>query len=145
MQCYWIRDRENQMHFRIYWKKGIDHFDPNHADYYTKHHSTIHHKGVRHRYINDKVLSTIQTLDSSLNPVFTRLQGCIDPHSSLGYQLTQKTVTSSSNLVTDFSHEAYVYIYIHTQTSLSAKQYIYSLTAIESLWHWCHCCHCYVL
>ena len=55
------------------------------ADYYTKHHSTIHHKGVRHRYINDKLFSVVQSFVSDLNPVFTTLRGCIDPHSSLGY------------------------------------------------------------
>ena len=85
MRCYWIRDRENQMHFKIYWKKGTDVKDPNHADYYTKHHSTIHHKGVRHRYINDKLFSVVQSFASLLNPVFTTLRGCIDPHSSIGY------------------------------------------------------------
>ena len=145
MRCCWIRDKEYQMHFKNYWRKGTDADDPNQTDCFTKHHSTIHHKGIRHRYTNGKILSVIQTFKSCFNTVFTRLRGCIDPHSFIGYQLTQETMTSSFNLVTDLSHEAYVYIYIHTQTSLTAKQYIYSLTAIELLWHWCHCCHCYVL
>ena len=50
MRYHWIRDRENQLHFKIYWTKGTDNIDPNYGDYFTKRHSTIHHVGVKHRY-----------------------------------------------------------------------------------------------
>ena len=101
MRYFWLRDREKQKHFKIYWKKGTDVDDPNYADYHTKHHSVIHHKGTRHIYIHDKV-NTISSSPSSyhLSPInkypyvlqhvtqqchnihhlFTRLRGCIDLH-----------------------------------------------------------------
>ena len=37
----------------------------------------------------------------------------IDPHRSIGYYLTQKTMTSSFNLVTDFSRQPYVYVSLY--------------------------------
>lgn len=76
--------------------KGTDDIDPNHGDYFTKHHSTIHHKGVRHSYINDKLACMIAP---SLTHLVTKLRECLDPHSSTGYQLTNKTLTQSFNIV----------------------------------------------
>ena len=63
MRYFWLRDRENQLHFKIYWKKGTHADDPNNADYHTKHHSVIHHKVIRHRYIHinpNSITSSIQ-------------------------------------------------------------------------------------
>ena len=84
MRYYWLRDRENQLHFKISWKKGTDNDDPNHADYYTKHHSTIYHKGIRHNYVHDKVnymATSFHTECNKIYKLFTRLRGCIDLHS----------------------------------------------------------------
>jgi hypothetical protein len=88
MRYYWLCDRENQLHFKIYWKKGTDPDDPNNADYHTKHHSVIHHKGVRHRYVHDKMNLLVSNIDKYFNAfdnMSTRLRGCIDLHSTLGY------------------------------------------------------------
>ena len=47
MRFHWLRDRECQKEFRIYWRQG----KLNYADYWTKHHPAAHHKGVRKEFI----------------------------------------------------------------------------------------------
>ena len=39
MKYHWLRDRQTQGQFNIYWDKGSN----NHADYFTKHHPTKYH------------------------------------------------------------------------------------------------------
>eukprot|EP00804_Cyclotella_cryptica_P000471 CCRYP_020024-RC/>CCRYP_020024-RC protein AED:0.48 eAED:0.48 QI:0/-1/0/1/-1/0/1/0/80 len=43
MRFHWLRDRECQKQFRIYWRPGHS----NYADYWTKHHSAKHHQHIR--------------------------------------------------------------------------------------------------
>ena len=43
MRFYWLRDRENQGQFLLYWDRG----ENNLADYFTKHHSAPYHKKMR--------------------------------------------------------------------------------------------------
>jgi hypothetical protein len=43
MQFHWLRDRECQQQFRIYWRPG----KLNYADYWTKRHLTAHHQNIR--------------------------------------------------------------------------------------------------
>jgi hypothetical protein len=43
MRFYWVRNRVEQGHFRIYWAPGVK----NIADYFTKHHSPAHHCYMR--------------------------------------------------------------------------------------------------
>ena len=50
MRYYWLRDRETQRQFKIYWQPGIQ----NDADYWTKHHSVFHHRNMRQRYVCDE-------------------------------------------------------------------------------------------
>ena len=47
MRFYWLRDRENQGQFHLYWDRGSE----NLADYFTKHHSAAHHKRMRPIYL----------------------------------------------------------------------------------------------
>ena len=49
MRYHWLRDRETQGQFNIYWKPG----EENNADYWTKHHPIIHHRNMRKKYIMD--------------------------------------------------------------------------------------------
>ena len=49
MRFYWVRDRVQQGHFLVHWRKGAD----NLADYFTKHHSPSHHRLMRSRYLLD--------------------------------------------------------------------------------------------
>ena len=50
MRIYWLKCREAQKQFDIYWEKGAT----NLADYFTKHHSQAHHKAVRAIYLLDE-------------------------------------------------------------------------------------------
>ena len=47
MRFYWLRDRETQKQFKIYWRAGV----LNLADYFTKHHCAAHHKRMRPVYL----------------------------------------------------------------------------------------------
>ncbi len=47
MQFHWLRDRECQQQFRIYWQPG----KLNYADYWTKHHPTAHHWNIRKGFL----------------------------------------------------------------------------------------------
>ena len=47
MRFLWLRDRENQKQFKLYWAKGIN----NLADYFTKHHPTEYHCNMRKVYL----------------------------------------------------------------------------------------------
>ena len=50
MRYHWLRDREAQDQFKIYWKRG----EYNDADYFTKHHAITHHRTKRGDYLHDK-------------------------------------------------------------------------------------------
>jgi hypothetical protein len=43
MKFHWLRDRETQKQFRIYWRPG----PTNKGDYWTKHHPAIVHQNFR--------------------------------------------------------------------------------------------------
>ncbi len=47
MRFHWLRDRECQEQFRIYWRPG----KCNYADYWTKHHPAKHHQNIRREFI----------------------------------------------------------------------------------------------
>jgi hypothetical protein len=47
MRFHWLRDRESQDQFKIYWRPG----GTNLADYFTKHHSPAHHVNVRAEFL----------------------------------------------------------------------------------------------
>ena len=47
MRFHWLRDRECQEQFRIYWRPG----KLNYADYWTKHHPAKHHQKIRRDFL----------------------------------------------------------------------------------------------
>ena len=47
MRFHWLRDRECQNQFRIYWRPG----KLNYADYWTKHHPAKHHQNIRRDFL----------------------------------------------------------------------------------------------
>ncbi|MBM5801495.1 MAG: hypothetical protein FJ077_11840 [Cyanobacteria bacterium K_DeepCast_35m_m2_023] len=47
MRFHWLRDREAQGQFKIYWRPG----KTNRADYYTKHHSPAYHVNIRSEFL----------------------------------------------------------------------------------------------
>ena len=49
MRFFWIRDRQEQGQYNVYWKPGKG----NKSDYYTKHHPVAHHRNARPYYVFD--------------------------------------------------------------------------------------------
>jgi len=70
MRFYWLRDRENQQQFNIYWSKG----EGNLADYFTKHHPASHHKRMRKIFMSSNLIAT-----TSLTDIHQFLRGCVNP------------------------------------------------------------------
>ena len=52
MRFHWLRDRECQKQFRIYWRPG----KLNYADYWTKHHAATHHQNVRKEFLTPHIV-----------------------------------------------------------------------------------------
>ena len=61
MRFYWLRDRECQEQFRIYWRPG----KLNYADYWTKHHQATHHQNVRREFITPHVVLEMLRMEQS--------------------------------------------------------------------------------
>ena len=51
MRFHWLRNRECQEQFRIYWAPG----KMNYADYWTKHHTAKHHAKTRKEYLTPQI------------------------------------------------------------------------------------------
>ena len=58
MRYHWLRDRQAQQQFKIFWEKGTT----NDADYFTKHHATAHHRAQRAKYVRDKLKECLNLL-----------------------------------------------------------------------------------
>jgi hypothetical protein len=52
MRFHWLRDRECQRQFRIYWRPG----KMNYADYWTKHHPEAHHRNIRKEFLTPTII-----------------------------------------------------------------------------------------
>ncbi len=52
MRFHWLRDREYQRQFRIYWRPR----KLNYADYWTKHHPAKHHQNIRKEFITPQIV-----------------------------------------------------------------------------------------
>ena len=52
MRFYWLRDREYQQQFIIYWIPGKS----NYADYWTKHQPVKHHKNTRKEFLTPMIV-----------------------------------------------------------------------------------------
>jgi hypothetical protein len=52
MRFHWLRDRECQQQFKIYWRPG----KLNYADYLTKHHSATHHQNMRKEFLTPSIV-----------------------------------------------------------------------------------------
>eukprot|EP00956_Cyclotella_meneghiniana_P027262 scaffold60751_cov36-Cyclotella_meneghiniana.AAC.6 len=58
MRFYWLKDREAQKQFRIYWRQG----KLNRGDYVTKHHPPVHHQTIRPSILTPwKVVEALRT------------------------------------------------------------------------------------
>jgi hypothetical protein len=73
MRFHWLRDREAQGQFNIYWRPG----NTNLADYFTKHHAPAHHKNVRAEFLT-RVKDLAETRQTKkTNDKIATLQGCV--------------------------------------------------------------------
>ena len=52
MRFHWLRDRERQQQFRIYWRPG----KMSYADYWTKHHPEAHHRNIRNEFLTPHIV-----------------------------------------------------------------------------------------
>ena len=52
MRLNWLRDKECQKQFRIYWQPGKS----NYVDYFTKHHTETHHKNTRKKILTPHII-----------------------------------------------------------------------------------------
>jgi hypothetical protein len=66
MRFYWLKDREAQKQFRIYWRAG----KLNKGDYYTKHHAPIHHQTTRPTLLTP--WKVVEALRSKLSKLASR-------------------------------------------------------------------------
>jgi len=64
MNLHWLRDKEVQKYFKIFWEKGSG----NGGDYFTKHHPTIHHRTQRGRYVRD----TLNMLSCNIASIYNK-------------------------------------------------------------------------
>jgi hypothetical protein len=80
MQFHWLRDRESQVQFKIYWQLG----KMNLPDHFTKHHPPNHHTNVRAEFLTkvqylaearQKQLVNGQT--TAPQTQISKLQGCV--------------------------------------------------------------------
>ena len=66
MQLHWLRDKELNKSFKVFWDKG----KKNGAEYYTKHHPTVHHRRIR---LDRKFVRDVNTnLKNKINAVFVK-------------------------------------------------------------------------
>jgi hypothetical protein len=61
MRFHWLRDRECQEQFLVYWRPG----KMNYADYWTKHHSAKHHKNVRREFLTPPIVLEMLRLEQA--------------------------------------------------------------------------------
>jgi hypothetical protein len=76
MRYHWLRDREAQGQFKIYWRPG----GTNLADYFKKHHPPAHHVNVRAEFLTKmKNLAEARAARQTTNASekIATLQGCV--------------------------------------------------------------------
>ena len=69
MRFHWLKDRECQEQFRIYWRPGKS----NYADYWTKHHPSKHHQSTRKEFITPHSVLEMLRIEQQ-NPATTAAQ-----------------------------------------------------------------------
>jgi hypothetical protein len=62
MRFNWLRDRECQRQFRIYWRPG----KMNYANYWTKHHPESHHKNIQKEFLTPTIVIEMLQIEQQL-------------------------------------------------------------------------------
>ena len=100
MRFFWVRDRQQQKQYNVYWKPGRY----NKSDYYTKHHPVAHHRNARPYYLFDpqqpeKYYSTqvnyYALLDDSDNDTVDTVP-TTDSESDTDYSSDEETIAASN-------------------------------------------------
>ncbi len=79
MRLNWLRDREAQGQFKIYWQPGRT----NLAEYFTKHHPPAHHVNVRGGFLTrvkdlaEARCTKIERQTKTLSSKPAKLHGCV--------------------------------------------------------------------
>jgi hypothetical protein len=80
MRFHWLRNRESQDRFKIYWRPG----KMNLEDYFTKHHPPNHHTNVRAEFLTKvqylaeaRQQKMVNGQTTTLKTKITKLQGCV--------------------------------------------------------------------
>jgi hypothetical protein len=68
MRFHWLRDRECQQQFRIYWRPG----KLNYADYWTKHHPESHHRNIRKEFLTPTIVIEMLRIEQQLQQKVAR-------------------------------------------------------------------------
>jgi hypothetical protein len=68
MRFHWLRDRECQRQFRIYWRPG----KMNYADYWTKHHPESHHRNIRKEFLTPTIVIEMLRIEQQLQQKVAR-------------------------------------------------------------------------
>jgi hypothetical protein len=68
MRFHWLRDRECQQQFRIYWRPG----KMNYANYWTKHHSESHHRKIRKEFLTPTIVLKMIRIEQQLQQKVAR-------------------------------------------------------------------------
>ena len=68
MRFHWLRDRECQQQFRIYWRPG----KMNYADYWTKHHPESHHRNIRKEFLTPTIVIEMLQIEQQLQQKVAR-------------------------------------------------------------------------
>ena len=61
MRFHWLRDRQCQEQFRIYWRPGKS----NYVDSWTNHHPATHHKHTRKEFITPHIVVEMLRIEQS--------------------------------------------------------------------------------
>ena len=95
MRFHWLRDRESQDQFKIYWRPG----GTNLADYFTKHHPPAHHVNVRAEFltkVKDLAEARAARQTTNVSEKIATLQGCVRQVSLR--ELAQRILAMRENL-----------------------------------------------
>ena len=65
MRFHWLRDRECQKQFRIYWRPGKS----NYTVYWTKHRLAKHHQNVRREFITPYIVVEMLRQEQAVHAV----------------------------------------------------------------------------
>ena len=95
MRFHWLRDRESQDQFKLYWRPG----GTNLTDYFTKHHPPAHHVNVRAEFltkVKDLAEARAARQTTNVSEKIATLQGCVRQASLR--ELAQRILAMRENL-----------------------------------------------